>query len=385
MAIHPPPTVLSFCTGAAGLDLGVHSVFPGLLPVGYVEWEAYAGAVLVARMADKALGAAPLWDNALTFRGGHLSGLVGWMVAGTPCTDLSGAGRMAGLDGEASGVWWSFYEWVRRLRPAFIVWENVASGVTGAALPYVVGALEAAGYVVAEGPDGRPYVVLGADDVDAPHRRLRVFIFAYLPGVTLGGLAYHDSSGWRRRSGPGGQGSGRKEPAHGSGAVGHAHGNGQQGQRSGGVLDGERAALRNDVDGHDRPPTLELASSGRGAVGHAGREGLEVGAPLGSHAGAQRAPVERTGLEVGPGVFPPRPGELERWAHALERQPWRVPALTSETESLLRGMDDGMGGRVDFAHRAERLRMCGGGVVPQQAALALRLFLRGLPRAVRGW
>ena len=41
---------LSLCSGAGGLDLGLHLALPGYRAVGHVERETYAAAILVARM-----------------------------------------------------------------------------------------------------------------------------------------------------------------------------------------------------------------------------------------------------------------------------------------------------------------------------------------------
>ena len=41
---------LSLCSGAGGLDLGLHLALPGYRTVGHVERETYAAATLVARM-----------------------------------------------------------------------------------------------------------------------------------------------------------------------------------------------------------------------------------------------------------------------------------------------------------------------------------------------
>jgi hypothetical protein len=68
---------LSLCSGVGGLDLGILLACPGYRALGYVEREAYAAAVLVARMEDAALDRAVVWDDVGTFdgipwrRGGH--------------------------------------------------------------------------------------------------------------------------------------------------------------------------------------------------------------------------------------------------------------------------------------------------------------------------
>ena len=64
------------CAGVGGLDLGLPIACPGYRTVGYVEREAYAAAALVARMADKALDQAPVWDDLTTFDGRPWRGVV---------------------------------------------------------------------------------------------------------------------------------------------------------------------------------------------------------------------------------------------------------------------------------------------------------------------
>jgi len=46
---------LSLCSGAGGLDLGLTIAIPGYRTVGHVERDAFAAAILVARMEDAAL------------------------------------------------------------------------------------------------------------------------------------------------------------------------------------------------------------------------------------------------------------------------------------------------------------------------------------------
>lgn len=47
------------------------------------------------------------------------------ITAGSPCTDLSIAGKRSGIRGEKSGLFFKAIELVRRVRPEFFVWENV--------------------------------------------------------------------------------------------------------------------------------------------------------------------------------------------------------------------------------------------------------------------
>ena len=64
MALH----TVSLFAGAGGLDLGVGIAVEHRC-VCYVERDAYAAAVIVARMEDKTLDQAPIWDDVTTFDG----------------------------------------------------------------------------------------------------------------------------------------------------------------------------------------------------------------------------------------------------------------------------------------------------------------------------
>ncbi len=73
---------LSLCAGVGGLDLGLILACPGYRTVGYVEREAFAAALLVARMDDAALDRAPLWDDVASFNGRPWRGGVDIVLAG---------------------------------------------------------------------------------------------------------------------------------------------------------------------------------------------------------------------------------------------------------------------------------------------------------------
>lgn len=93
------------------------------------------------------------------------------IVFGSPCKNLSSAGDRSGLDGPASRLFWDCLAVVGRVRPRWVVFENVASGAS-LWVDRVRGALEQLGYETVPIP-------IAASDLGAPHRRGRVFIIVY--------------------------------------------------------------------------------------------------------------------------------------------------------------------------------------------------------------
>lgn len=375
-----PATCLSICSGIGGLDLGLRRAMAGLRTICYVEREAFAASVLVARMEEATLDRAPIWDDLATFDGGPWRGVVDLVAGGTPCQDLSGAGRQAGLDGARSGLFFEFCRVVSEVQPEYVFWENVASGQAGRALPRVIDALDELGYTAARGPDGRPYVVLGADNAGAPHRRLRVFVLAYTAGarrhepeVTGAGRGDADSRTRREQPERGGnglanaagerrhKGGGRElKEARGTGTddgggVGHALGQGLEGRP------GQRRDVREELQATERAGGLAVANS-HGERGQG--DGLcEWERPLAVGLEGDSLPS-----------WPPGPGDTAIWSEVLSRWPHLAPA-----QPVLRRVADGFPDRLDNA-RADRLRCLGNAVVPAQAELAWRILWRGVKR-----
>lgn len=103
------------------------------------------------------------------------------LMGGTPCQDLSVAGRRAGMsEGTRSGLWSHMYRAAEELNPDVVIWENVAGARTSRggngvpALGRVVTDLAGLGY-------GVVWDSVRASDVGAPHRRERVFVLAFRP------------------------------------------------------------------------------------------------------------------------------------------------------------------------------------------------------------
>jgi len=165
-----PFTVLSLCAGVGGLDLGVRLAEPAARTVCFVEIEAYACAILAARMAENALDPAPVWTNLRTFDGKPWRGTVDCITAGYPCQPFSVAGKQRGAE-DPRHLWPDVFRVVREIRPAFCFFENVG-GHLRLGFEQVHDDLRSVGYRVKAG-------LFTAQEVGAPHKRERLFILAY--------------------------------------------------------------------------------------------------------------------------------------------------------------------------------------------------------------
>lgn len=116
------------------------------------------------------------------------------ITGGSPCQDLSHAGKRAGMKaGTRSGLWASMCDAIDIIRPRLVIWENVRGALSAPAdsavepCPLCVGdnpgvSLRALGRVLGDlaelGYDAAWYG-LRAADVGAPHGRWRVFVLAW--------------------------------------------------------------------------------------------------------------------------------------------------------------------------------------------------------------
>ena len=175
---------LALFAGAGGGILGGHLL--GWRTVCAVEWEQYPASVLCARQNDGLLPPFPIWDDVQTFDGNSWRGIVDVVSGGFPCTDISAAGKGAGIDGEASGMWREMARIIHEVRPRYVFVEN-SPMLTSRGLGRVLGDLAAMGF------DAR-WGVLGAADVGAPHQRDRIWIVAKWRGHLP--HAQHDRIRW---------------------------------------------------------------------------------------------------------------------------------------------------------------------------------------------
>jgi DNA (cytosine-5)-methyltransferase 1 len=172
---------LSLFSGAGGGLLG--TMLLGFRPIGYVEWDDYCQRVIAARIRDRMLPDAPIFGDIKTFisdgYAASYTGLVDVITAGFPCQPFSVAGKQKGAADERN-MWPATATVIGIVKPRFVLLENVPGVRTY--LPVVVRDLRRLGYEVS-----RP-LILGADDVGAPHRRKRVWIMANSIGTGTGNI-----------------------------------------------------------------------------------------------------------------------------------------------------------------------------------------------------
>lgn len=180
--------------------------------VAYVEREAYAAADLVARMEDKALDQAPVWDDAATFDGRAWRGRVDIVSAGFPCQDISVAGQRRGIGAETrSGLFFHVPRIASECEASVIIMENVFGIFSN--LSDVPEGQERTASIVARtlaeaGYDSR-WISLRASAVGATHERERWICLAYRDNADgRAGIARLQSAAgeWRRE--PDGRGAG---------------------------------------------------------------------------------------------------------------------------------------------------------------------------------
>jgi len=172
--------VVSLFSGVGGFDLGLERA--GMTTVAQVEWDAKCQQVLARHWPD-----VPRWGDVSDVNGADLPDC-DLVAFGSPCQDLSVAGKRAGMvEGETrSGL---FYEAIRIIEelqhvgrgPAWVVWENVVGALSsnrGLDFAAVVDSLAGLGSVDIQ------WRVLDAQWFGVPQRRRRVFVVARLdPGA----------------------------------------------------------------------------------------------------------------------------------------------------------------------------------------------------------
>lgn len=182
----------SLFSGYGGLDLAVHDVFDA-----ETEWVAEFEEAPSKILAHRFPGVPNLGD--VTKVDWYTVPRVDIIAGGSPCQDVSQAGRRAGMtDGTRSNLWVEMREAIRIIQPEWVVWENVRGAASakassasdmepGTGLVGEAGArgganLRALGRVLGDlaslGYDAE-WRMVRASDVGAPHQRARIFVLAH--------------------------------------------------------------------------------------------------------------------------------------------------------------------------------------------------------------
>ena len=230
MKTEKPLTLGSLFDGSGGFPLG--GLLAGITPVWASEIEPFP-----IRVTTKRLPFMKHYGNISAMDGGRIEP-VDIITFGSPCQDMSVAGRRDGLDGSRSSL---FYEAVRIIKemrcatdgryPRYIVWENVPGAFSSnkgedfkAVLEAVIGIAEPNAQVPMPEKAQWPYADLYLGDgwsvayrtLDAqywgvPQRRRRIYLVADLAGGSAGkilfeseGLSGYSAEGfrsWQRAAG----------------------------------------------------------------------------------------------------------------------------------------------------------------------------------------
>jgi DNA (cytosine-5)-methyltransferase 1 len=182
-----PFTIGELFSGYGGLGLGVTAAIPNTAVAWHSDNDADCSAILNHHWPDipnhgdiRAIE----WD---TVEPVHI------LTGGSPCQDISNAGKRGGLTGRnRSNLWVSMREAIAALRPPYVVWENVRGAFsanadsllepcTGCMGDGPIVPLRALSRVLGDFTDlgyDTQWCGLRAADVGAPHGRFRVFIVA---------------------------------------------------------------------------------------------------------------------------------------------------------------------------------------------------------------
>lgn len=361
------------------------------------------------------------------------------LTGGFPCQDVSHAGKRAGIrPGTRSGLWEHFAYAIDQLKPSLVVIENVRGLLSASAhsdlepCPWCLGDepdghLRALGAVLGGLADigyDAEWVGLPASGVGVPHGRFREFIAAHpqghpwrlvnrddSPAAPDANRERHERGGRARRRWDGStHGSLLPTPRATDGTKGGPNQRGSSGdlmlpsavmllptpavndmgegktveawddwtarmQAKHGNGNGRGASLA--IEAQRLLPTPGAADANDGAVVHARGNPTLIGAACGYRA----SDIARHG-----GKTPPEWGDYEpairRW-EALTRPapaptetgPKGTPRLSPRFTEWMMGLPAGWITDVPGITRNEALKACGNGVVPQQAAEALRWLL----------
>ena len=237
MKLNTTLTLGSLFDGSGGFPLG--GLLAGITPVWASEIEPFP-----IRVTTKRLPFMKHYGDISQMDGGKIEP-VDIITFGSPCTDMSIAGRRAGLDGKQSSLFYQAIRIIQEMReathgryPRYIVWENVPGAFSSnkgedfkAVLEAVIGIKEPGAQVPMPEKNLWPYAdlymgeqwsvayrTLDAQHWGVPQRRRRIFLVADFAGWGAGqvlfeseGLSGYSAEGfraWQRAAGDSAVGAG---------------------------------------------------------------------------------------------------------------------------------------------------------------------------------
>lgn len=361
-------TIGSLFTGYGGLDMGVamaldsdarvawtSDVEPGPCKLAQVRWPDTPNLGDITQVD---------WDEVEP---------VDIICGGSPCQDLSLAGKRAGMaSGTRSGLWESMAAAVETIRPRLVVWENVLGAISARAYspveqePGMLGnesttpALRAAGRVAGDLASlgySSSWRVVRASDAGAPHQRARFFL-----------IGYPDGEPWDVRR------PARPRKAQGGWPFSESAGSGVGALMPTQTASDHKAGRHQDGTGRSLTQAVQLlpTPSASDAV---------FGLPRTSGRPPEKSTKLATRLEYTD--FGDYAAAIARWEKVTgraapppstpSRRAGGKPQLSARFVEWMMGLPDGHVTGPDLAlPREHQLRLLGNGVVPQQAALAVR-------------
>jgi DNA (cytosine-5)-methyltransferase 1 len=174
------PTYGSLFSGVGGFDLGFDQAEYDC--VFQVEWDKNCQQILAKHWPE-----VPKWLDVQEVNGAEIPPC-DVLTFGSPCQDLSVAGKRAGLDGDRSSMFYEATRIIKEMRdatesvyPRIVVWENVPGAITsnnGADFGQVLDTLADIGAVDIQ------WSILDAQYFGVPQRRRRIFVLAIFDPAT---------------------------------------------------------------------------------------------------------------------------------------------------------------------------------------------------------
>jgi DNA (cytosine-5)-methyltransferase 1 len=258
---------LSVCSGIEAASVAWHHL--GWQPVGFSEIEPFPAAVLAHRFPN-----IPNYGDMTQHESWPITrGAIDLLVGGTPCQSFSVAGLRQGLADPRGNLMLTYLAIADRLRPRWIVWENVPGVLSsngGRDFGTFLGALGELGYGFAYRVLDAQYVRVGGWPRAVPQRRRRVFVVGCLGNGAAAAEVFALREGLQRNL--------EARRAKGKGVAADA----EEGSRSG-CITSHRVAPTLETTAHDYSRADGFTMIAQPTAGTLGTRGLRSHTELDGH------------------------------------------------------------------------------------------------------